>query len=126
MAATDLGTDISCIVDLDANLTVVSGRLALAQAVARRWLTVPGSLWYAPTYGAGLLTALSGSVQSVDEWSRRLESEALKDERLLECTAAVAFANEQLSVRGRLVDADGPFSLTLDVSNLTVNILVEA
>jgi hypothetical protein len=124
MASTDLGSDFACVMDLDPNLTVVSGRLALGQAVARRWLTIPGTLWYDRTYGAGLLAAINGAVQSTESWSSILETEALKDERVLECTVSVSFANETLTVLGRLVDAEGPFDLTVAVGALSIDVLL--
>jgi hypothetical protein len=124
--ATDFGTDISCVTDLDPSLSVVSGRRLLAEAIARRWITVPGGLFYDAEYGGGLLLYLSGEMQSVDAIGAQLENEALKDERVLGAQVTVTFGGETLRVRALLSDAQGPFPFTLLVSQLSVELLLES
>lgn len=121
----DLGTDISAVFDIDPSLTMVSGRYALAEAVARRWITVPGGLFYDPTYGAGLLTFLHGAVQSPETIGTMLENEALKDERVATCNAEVTFEGDELRVVARIADDIGPFRFVLNVSALSVELLLE-
>jgi hypothetical protein len=91
----DLGNDLACVFDLDPSVSEVSGRRALAEAIARRWLTPRGTLFYAPTYGAGLITYLHGEMQSVE-----------------------------IRVGGRLTDAAGPFRFVLSVSDLTMDLVL--
>lgn len=122
----DLGNDISCVFDVDSALTVVSGRVALAEAIARRWITPPGGLFYDPTYGAGLQTFLHGSMQSVETIGSILENEALKDDRLIGCTVEVRLEGDELVVRARLEDGEGPFRFVLNVTDMTVDLLLEA
>ena len=111
-----LGTDFGGVDDIDNNLTPVSGRLCLAQAIARRWITDPGELFYAPDYGAGLLRYVSGSTDNVSTLPARLENEARKDERVEDCKVSVDLVNETLRVDGRIIDAVGPFNLVLILS----------
>lgn len=122
----DLGDDFHCIDDVDFGLTEVSGRRALAEAVARRWLTRRGTLFYDPAYGFGLEDWLHGERrQAVSTLSAALENEALRDERVLAATVEVRFEGETLFIRGELTDADGPFRLVANVSDVTVELLVE-
>lgn len=114
-----LGTDISCVDDVDPNLTPVSGRLALAQAVARRWITDPGDLFYAPDYGAGLRRYLSGATDNVGTLAARLEAEARKDERVEACKVDVTVVGERIDIAGRLEDAEGPFEFTFALTSTT-------
>jgi hypothetical protein len=124
--ATDHGSDISCVFDVDANLTVVTGRLVLGQAIARRWLATPGSLFYDPTYGAGLIGFLSGTISTADEIASVLEDEALKDERVDACKVAVTVVGRTLEIQGLLTDGEGPFPMTLNVSEVSATLLLEA
>lgn len=114
-----LGTDISCVDDVDPNLTPVSGRLALAQAIARRWITDPGELFYAPDYGAGLRSYLNAAIDSPGAIAARLEAEARKDERVEACKVDVTFAQERLEIVGRINDAQGPFTFTFQLTSAT-------
>jgi len=112
-----LGTTLSCVDDVDQNLTYVSGRLALAQAVARRWITDPGELFYAPDYGAGLRRLLSGSVGSAGSIAARLEAEARKDERVEACKVDVQIEGEEIRIVGQLNDAQGSFTFTFQLTS---------
>ncbi len=123
-----LGTDFSGVDDIDNNLTMVSGRKMLAQAIVRRWITDPGGLFYDPEYGAGLLNYLSDIVDDVGSIAALLSAEARKDERVEDCQVSVVWdaATETLSVDGRIETAVGPFSLTLKLSEdnpLTLEVL---
>lgn len=124
MAEEDLGEDFAGALDIDPSLSVVSGRRAHAEAVARRWYDRAGSLFYDRNYGAGIETYLNAAVPP-DTISAQLEQEALKDERTEDCTVAVTRGQESLRIDGRLVDADGPFGLTVLASQLDVEVLLE-
>lgn len=121
----DLGDDFSCVFDIDWNLTEVSGRLAVAQAVARRWITFPGTLFYDPTYGFGLELYLNEPAENLGGLSTALENEALKDERVAACSCVVTADQGELSVRATLEDDDGPFTLVVTLPNVTVQLLNE-
>ena len=122
----DLGDDFSCIDDVDLNLTEVSGRRAVAEAVARRWLTRRGSLFYDASYGYGLEDALHQPASALGTLSAGLENEALRDERVLQARVLVRLDDKrQLLIRAELVDADGPFRLVASVSEVSVELLIE-
>lgn len=125
----DLGTDISCVDDLDPAFTVTSGTLALSQAIARRLITPRGSLFYDEDYGLDLRAYLNAGISQGSGFAFRLaaqiEAECLKDERVETIDAEVAFdiANEKLVAKLKGVASTGPFRLTLLVSSVTVELL---
>jgi len=121
----DLGTDFSCVLDLDFNLTMVSGRRALAECVARRWLTIGGTLVYDRAAGAGLLNYLESEDRDVAQLGGRLEAEALEDERVENARVTVTLEDGELRVFGKLSDADGDFALTLTVDGVTTQLLID-
>jgi phage baseplate assembly protein W len=125
--AIDLGTDVSCFPDLDPLGTLVSGKTALAQAIARRLTTPRGGLFYDTNYGTDLRLYLNEGMTS-EAQSRikaAIESECRKDERVASATADVTFnaAAQSLAVSISLSIASGPFTLTLAVTQLTVALL---
>lgn len=125
--ATDFGTDISCYPDLDPLGTLVSGNTALAQAIARRLTTPRGGLFYDTNYGTDLRLYLNEGMtnETQSRIKAAIESECRKDERVSSASAEVTFnfATQTLSVSISLVTASGPFTLTLDVTQLTVSLL---
>jgi len=122
----DLGTDLSCVSDCTSDMAEVSGRVALAQSVARRYQTPRGRLIYDSNYGFDLTGYVNDDLSPAD--IARIQSgaaaEAEKDERVE--TAEVVIA---VSVAGIMVvtvtldDGNGPFTLVLSVSEVTVDIL---
>lgn len=124
----DLGTDVFAVTDLDPAFRLVSGRMAHAQAIARRLGTPRGDLARIgddPDYGTDLRAYVGSDVgpRVVFEVQSLVEREALKDERTLSATATVTAAGGALMVAVRLADARGPFSLVLAVSDVTVSVL---
>jgi len=121
----DFGSDFNCVFDVDANLTGVSGRLVLAQSIARRWLCIPGTLFYSRNWGAGLLGYLNGPLDSPDEIASRCEYEALQDERVASCEVQVSIEGKStLRVKGWIDPGDGPFPLTLLLSPSSFQLIV--
>jgi hypothetical protein len=124
----ELGSDFAAVEDVDANLTVVSGRVAFAQAIARRLLAPAGSLFYDPDYGFGLSGYLNAIiVGTTGQIESGIERECFKDERTKDVTAEVTFdeSAKALAARVDLTDAAGPFALTLNVSALSTEVLLE-
>ena len=119
---TDYGTDFSCVTDLDSALSTVSGPMVVVEAVLRRLQTTAGGLWYDRDYGTDVRQFLNGS-RSRFAVSAAVEAEALKDERIEEAAAEVTFTDETLTIVLRLVLADAEFSLTIGVSQLTVDLI---
>jgi hypothetical protein len=125
---TTLGVDFSCVDDIDPNLTLVSGARCVGEAVARRIGTPRGQLFYDPDYGYDMRGQLH-RVPSPRNAAVMGESEAMKDERVLDCrmgvewvpygTARTDQTAESLSLTVNIQTAAGPFEYTLDIGDLT-------
>lgn len=128
-----LGTDINTpitdgVPDLDPMFGLVSGRTALAQAIARRLTTRRGLLeWIGddPEYGHDVREYLGEDVGARAEFviASRVQAECLKDERVRAAQVTATLAAERLTLSIKLTDADGPFRLTLAVTGVTVELL---
>jgi len=136
--AADLGSDFACIDDLDANLSVVEGRVGLAHAAVRRISTPQFGLHYDGNYGYDVRDELGKPQGQPNRLAaHRIESEVLKDERVADVGAKVEFvavadspdrANDELDITISLTDDDGPFELTaaLSATGITVELLQDA
>lgn len=122
--AIDLGSDFSCVADIDPDLSVVTGRLALGQSLGRRLQTPLGGLFYAPDYGFDLQRRTGAGVPggSLATLSGNVENECLKDERVEDVRAKLSFteATQTLTAELEVVSSEGPFDLVLTVSELGV------
>lgn len=121
----DLGTDLSCVTDLTLDMAQVTGRVALAQAIARRWQTPRGGLIDDPNYGYPLSDLLNDDVSSGDlaKAQAGAAAEALKDERVLACKVSLVLNAGVLVVTASITDAAGPFTLVASVTEITTTIL---
>lgn len=122
----ELGSDLSCITDLTPSMAEVTGRRALAEAVARRWSTPRGRLIDDPNYGFDLTQFVNDDVDppKLARIKAGAEAEAGKDERVEDAEVSLVFtAGGLLIVTGTLTDAAGPFTLTCAVSAVTVQLL---
>ena len=131
--AAALGTDFACVDDLDANLSLVDGRLGLAQASARRISTPRLGLHYDPNYGFDIRNEL-GRPFGQRIASQNIEQEILKDERVNDVVASVetvivATSADEVSgdmrINISLTDDEGPFELTLEVADGVTAVLLE-
>lgn len=121
-----LGSDFSCVEDLDPNLTPVEGRLGLAQSMARRLITPTGGLFYAPDYGDDVRRYLNnGSPSAPRRIAATAEGECEKDERIDRCDASATLSGAALSLKIKLTDSEGPFTFTLDIDDLSADLLIE-
>lgn len=112
-----LGTDFSCIEDLDADLSLVSAEEGHAQAIARRLITDRAGLFYARSYGRNLKRYLNATVSDVGTLQAQIEREALEDERTLTAKAEVTLASRTLTTLLRIRSVTGrSFQLTFDVN----------
>lgn len=128
-----LGTDINTpitdgVPDLDPMFGLVSGRAALAQAIARRLTTRRGLLeWIGddPEYGHDVREYLGEDVGPRAEFviASRVQAECLKDERVRAAQVTATLTSGRLTLSIKLTDADGPFRLTLAVTGVTVELL---
>jgi len=120
-----LGTDFYGTTDLDPSLSVVSGRLALAQAVLRRLTSQRGTLLDDPTYGYDL-RLLIGSAIREGEFEARILEQVLAEEEVQDATLTLTYSLElsQLTVALVLTDTEGPFPLTVTVNELSAEMLL--
>lgn len=126
--ATDLGTAIDCVTDVGARFTFVSGKKALANAIARRLITPRGTLSWDADYGSDVRSFLNrGSTQQARfAIGAAVNDECLKEERVDSCSTDVEFVGATLLITIQIVAAQGPFTLVLSVDSLTVTILEAA
>ena len=126
-APVDFGQDIDVRSGLDPLLGLVSGTQNLGQALVGRLSTPRGGLFYDPNYGTDLRSYLNDSVSAATLARVRadVQAECAKDERVLSCTAATQFdaASLTLLVQISVQTAEGPFTMVLAVTSVTVELL---
>lgn len=123
----DFGTDFDCVNDVDATGRMVTGNLLVAQAVARRWSTPAGGLIGDPNYGYDLNDRINEDMdpREIAAMNAELEAQALLDERVTTCTVSSTLAKDgTLTVIGDLEAGNGPFRMTVSVSEVAGLILV--
>jgi hypothetical protein len=107
----------------------ISGRRVLVEAIARRFETPRGSLFYDSDYGLDLRAYVGEGFDSseVFELQASIEAECLKDERVNAARARVTMnaATGELRVLLSIEAGDGPFRFVLSVSDVSVAILNE-
>jgi phage baseplate assembly protein W len=110
---------------MDAAAAEVSGRTCLAQAMARRLSTPRGRLIYDPNYGYDLTGEINDDVtpRDIARITANVNTECLKDERVVATNVTATFANSILVVTIVLTDGQGPFTLVLAVTAVTVTLL---
>ncbi len=125
--AIDYGIDVYAITDHDPGVALVTGKRAVAQALARRLGTPRGGLFYDPEYGFDLRMFANSSFSSALQFQVQagIEAEAVKDDRVISCASTVVYdsALETLRVTIEAISDFGPFRLVLDVSAVTVTVL---
>lgn len=120
---TDFGGDLDCAEDLTAEMREVSGPIALAQNVYRRLSTPRGMVIDAPDYGRDLRAYLHKGLTPTEQTGipGEVRAEILKEERIENAEVQVtAFVDEAMTLAIRCESAEGPFSLTLDVTAAAV------
>lgn len=120
--AIDYGTTFACATDFTPQMSTVSGLRAVAEAVARRLQTDRGALWYDLDYGTNITRFVNAAVP-LSSIETMVENEAIKDERVNDCTCEATQIDMSLSLRIQLEADEGPFEFVLSVSELTVSIL---
>lgn len=129
--ATDFGRDISATTDLDPLLNDVTDNDLMIQVCTRRLFCRQGSCLSAPN--AITLDArdfLNGSLDltkqsATQNISVQCQNALLGDERILSCTVTATYilATKLLTLQIQAVSANGPFSLTLAVNQVTVQLI---
>lgn len=99
---------------------LATGARVIAEAVARRWVLVPGTLWEDEGAGADLLgfqgTGLTP--EAVAALEARLRQEALAEGGVLaaDVTVELDAARRLLAARGALETVEGPYELVLPLT----------
>ena len=123
----DYGNDIDCVGDLTFAMGTVDGSTMMAQSIARRLTTSRAGLFYSPEYGYNLRQFLSAVEPSISALNGAVENEVLKDPRVYDVDVSAEFnastKTASVSVVGH--GSEGPFDLTVLVSEISVELLRE-
>jgi hypothetical protein len=123
----DFGTTLSCTFDLDAMGAQVTGLQALSQALIRRITTPRGRLLYDPNYGYDIMSEINDDVvdSQVGAIGAQMDQEFLKDQRVFSSTTTVTLsAFGEIDTTSLIQSALGPFSLVLNVTAVSVNVVL--
>ena len=123
--AVSLGSDLSCVADIDPAGAEVIERMLLAQALSRRLTTPRGRLIDDANYGYDLNQWLNADVGPAElaQIQAQSQAECLKDERVQSVTIAVTFLANVLIVSIAIVAALGPFQLVLSIGSVTPQLI---
>lgn len=130
--STSYGTCLRCIFDLEWGMS--TGRQALAEALARRLYTDPGTLppvgpddVVSAGYGFNLVNLLNGTIRGGDlaNVAAQVIGQFRQDDRVNDATCEPTYygASNVLILNCTIFDRNGPFPLTLSVNDVTVTIL---
>lgn len=126
----EIGLTLSCVEDLDARCSLVTGRRAIAEAVVRRWTTPRGRLGYDPDYGFDVRQYLNDDVDARTLALIRsgMVAEAKKDERVLDVDVTITPPADGSGIGAYkfecfIYDADGPFEFTFAATEASVRLL---
>jgi len=119
------GSDFDCTNDLNPALTLVSGRLCLAQALYRRLITPRGGLFYDPNYGLGIQNYLNAGLTpaQIARINSLCDAEYLKDDRVIASQTQGTYLTGVLTLVSLVTDGVGPFPLTVAVTSVTTALL---
>lgn len=122
------GTDISTFPDLDPTFTLITGERVVAESIARRWTTPPGSLEGEEDYGYDVRLHLNQALSPRDLFRIQsvLTQEAEKEERVegVDVTVDHNFSSGTLKVVGAIQTNDvGTFDLVLAIDKVSATLL---
>lgn len=117
------GQCLSAVFDLEGGMA--TGRLAHAQELARRSITARGTNIVDRDYGYDLAVHLNGRVRAADlsEASAELTTQFRADDRTVDAQVSVTYLGGVLIIAATITDGDGPFPLTMSVSEAGVQLL---
>jgi len=130
---TDLGSfpnaDANGVLDIDLGMQEVTGRDVLTQRLVRRQLTPPGSVIDCPNDCIDVRGFVSAGITQAElqALAGALRNELLKDEGITDVAISVTFDPRvsSLTIVEKFTSGYGPFSLTLNVSQVTLEVLVQ-
>jgi hypothetical protein len=106
---------------------MVSGRLALAQALMREAITPTGTNVVDPAYGYDVTQHLNGRTKAADlsECATMLTGRWLVDDRVKDAQVSVSLTLNVLVISALIFDKDGPFPLTFSASDAGTALLAK-
>ena len=121
----NFGQCLSLTTDFAPTGGMVSGNVAVGQALIRRILTPSQGLIDDPTYGYDVSTMIDSATTNgqVDQIMRAMDQQFLKDQRVQSSKTTGTFQNQILTTSTTVVTALGPFSLVLAISAVSVTVL---
>lgn len=122
--ATDFGTDITAIPAL--SFEQKTGIANLGEAMARRFQTPPGGLFYDEEYGRDLRELVNRRFTDdmIHEEAAGIAAEAEKDARILAADASLErMGDRDYKLTLTLDTAEGPFALVMAIGAVTVEVL---
>jgi hypothetical protein len=128
------GNDLFCAptstatLDLMLTMNEVSGLDLVAQSVIRRQVTAKGVDISSPNDGIDLRAFIKNGMtqQQISVIAQTVQRELIRDQRVLPSTTVVGSytnATNTLTLQETIQTAAGPFSLTLEVSQVSVRVL---
>ncbi len=124
--AVDFGNELSCTNDVAGDSRMVSGFRVVGEAIFRRWITPRGRLIGYPNYGYDITQHLNDdmSQREIVGMCAGLQAEAVKDERVTDATVTASIDSAGLlTVVGAIDTGNGPFTLTVAASKVSVELL---
>ncbi len=117
------------VIDLTDTMQEATGLDVLVQSIVRRHLTAKGSDISSPNDGIDVRAFIKAGLtqQEISSIANQVQQEIIRDQRVLPSTTVVAAYNQAamvLTLTETIQTAAGPFSLTIAVSQVTVEILV--
>jgi hypothetical protein len=116
-------TDVHCDGDFLPHMPEVSGRVALAQRLLRRLSTRQGALPYWADQKSLDLRDYLLSAHPPERISREVSAVCLDDEQVEQGSTEASVLGQQVTTELQIVDAAGPFRLTLTASDAAVNLV---
>jgi hypothetical protein len=134
-AANVFGRDLAClpnsdgILDLTSDMQEATGNDVLIQSIVRRHLTIKGSDIASPNDGIDVRVYIKAGLTQTDisGIAAAVQQELVRDQRILPSTTVTASYNTEtlvLTLNEVIQTASGPFSLTLAISQVTVDVIV--
>jgi hypothetical protein len=111
-------SDIGGVFDVTSTLGVETGRTLLAHCILRRIFTPAGGLFGVASYGWDVLNTIGSSLPA-HIVEQRILRQVRQEQEVLDARCSVKFADGVLSIVLQIKDADGPFTLTIQASELT-------
>lgn len=124
--ATFYGSDTACLTDLQRiDLQVTDPRRLIGERIARRLQTPRGglaSIGDDPDAGFNVRQLVNAKVRPADmgNFEAQIKAECLKDEQVDAAAVNLQLVGDALTIAIELATAEGPFTLTMNVTQLTV------